>query len=121
MAAHRPAKPAPNTTMRAMVFSALRASLLAACDHAGRRRKPFQSPDPLLQPPAKFRRPVLEAAVDAEIMGPVMGDIGIELRLPADGDQVGVAVLQDGLGLLGLQDDADRHGGDVGLLPDALG
>ena len=43
------------------------------------------------EPPAIFGRPVLEFAVDAEIMGPVMGDVGIELGLPADRDQVGVA------------------------------
>ena len=35
-------------------------------------------------------------------------------RLPADRDQVGVAVLQDLLGLRPVEDQADRHGRDVG-------
>ena len=75
----------------------------------GRRGKPFHGPDALLQPPAIFRRPILEFAVDAEIMGPVMGDVGIVLGLPADRDQIGLAFLQDRFRLLGLEDDADRH------------
>ena len=33
-----------------------------------------------------------------------MGDIGIELRLAADRDQIGLPILKDGLGLLRLHD-----------------
>src|SRR4051812_6529671 len=73
---------------------------------AGRAGKPFHRPDPLLQPPAILRRPVLEFAVDAEIMGPVMGDVGIILRLAADRDQIGLALLQHRFRLLGFEDDA---------------
>src|ERR1700704_554805 len=72
-------------------------------DDAGRGRKAFHGPDPLLQPPAIFGRPILELAVDAKIMGPVMGDVGIVLRLPADRDQIGVAFFEHRFGLLGFE------------------
>src|SRR3984957_10330813 len=97
------------------------AALVAMGDDAGRRGKALQGPDPFLKPPAELRRPVLEAPVEAEVVRPMLGDVGIELRLPADRDQVGLLVLQDGLSLLRLQDDADRHGRDVGFLADPLG
>src|SRR5580698_190649 len=90
-------------------------------NHPGRRRKPLQGSDPLLQPPAELRRPILETGVEPEVVLPVQGNVGVELRLPADRDQIGLPVLQDGFGLFRLQDDPDRHGGHPGLLTDALG
>lgn len=57
-----------------------------------------------------FGRPVLEAAVNAEVMRPVMGDVGIELRLPADRDEIGLSVLEDAFSLPRFENDADRHG-----------
>src|SRR5258708_22520889 len=88
--------------------------------YAGRRRKAFQRPDALFEPPAIFGRPVFKTRVDAEIVRPMVGDVGIELRLAADRDEIGLPVLQDRLGLLRLENDADRHGRDIGLVADAL-
>src|ERR1700760_4429231 len=82
-----------------------RATSAVTRDLSGRRCKSLQRSDPLLQPPAIFRRPVLEARVDAEVVGPVVGDVGIELRLAADRDQIGLAVAQNGFGLLRFEDD----------------
>ena len=64
-------------------------------DDPGRRGEPFDGSNSLLEPPAEFGSPILELPVDAEIMGPVLGDVGIELGLPADRDEVGLPVLQD--------------------------
>ncbi len=55
-----------------------------------RRGEPFHGSDALFEPPAIFPRPVLEFSVDPEIMGPVMGDVGVELGLPPDRDQIGL-------------------------------
>ena len=74
--------------------------LPASCiwlDDAGRRRKTFDGSNALLEPPAEFGRPVLELLVDAEIMRPMLRDVGIELGLPADRNQIGLPVLQDRL------------------------
>src|ERR1700722_19710903 len=90
-------------------------------DDAGRRGKAFDGANALLEPPAKFGGPVLELAVETEIVGPVLRDIGIELGLPADRDEVGLAILQDGFGLLSFQNDADRHRRDARLLADPFG
>src|ERR1700675_3463608 len=90
--------------------------LPASCiwlDDAGRRRKTFDGSNALLEPPAEFGRPVLEFAVEAEIVRPVLRDVGIELRLSADRDQVGLLVLQDGFRLLRFENDADRHRRDA--------
>src|SRR6202035_5188318 len=87
-------------------------------DDAGRRGEAFDGANALLEPPAIFGGPVLEFAVETEIVGPVLCDIGIELGLPADGDEVGLTILQDGFGLLGFQNDADRHRRDARLLAD---
>ena len=78
--------------------------LFASLDDPRRRREPFDGANSLLEPPSKFGIPVLELAVDAEIMRPVLRDIGIELGLPADRDQVGLSFLQDGFGLLALRE-----------------
>jgi hypothetical protein len=43
----------------------------------------------------------------------MMCDIGIELRLAANRDKIGLPVLKDGLGLLRLENYADAHRGDV--------
>src|SRR3954469_13868177 len=94
--------------------------LRAARDGADRRGKTFQGSDPLLEPPAEFRRPILEARVDAEFVRKMVSDIGIELRLAADRDEIGLPFLQDGFGLLRLQNDADGHGRDIGLFANAL-
>src|SRR6266568_3446406 len=71
-------------------------------DDPGRCGEPFDGANSLFEPPAIFGRPVLEPAVKSEIMGPVLRDVGIELRLPADGDEVGLPLLQDRFGLLGF-------------------
>src|SRR5262245_27513886 len=51
--------------------------LRAACDGACRRREAFHGFDAFLKPPAILRRPVLDAAVDAEIVRPMMRNVGI--------------------------------------------
>src|SRR5216684_3305914 len=61
-------------------------------DDAGRRGEAFNGSNSLLEPPAEFGSPILELPVDAEIVGPVLCDIGIELGLPTDGDEVGLPV-----------------------------
>ena len=54
-------------------------------------------------------------------MGPVLRDIGIELRLPADGDEIGLPILQDCLSLLRFENDANRHRCYAHLLADPFG
>src|ERR1700736_4280645 len=90
-------------------------------DDTGRRRKTFDGSNALFEPPAEFGRPVLEFPVEAEIMRPMLRDVGIELRLPADGDQVGLSVLQDGFRLLRFENDTDRHRRDADLVADPFG
>src|SRR5450755_3709502 len=90
-------------------------------DDAGRRGESFDGSNSLLEPPSKFGSPILELPVDAEIMGPVLGDIGIELGLPADRDEVGLAILQDGFGLLCLENNANRHRRDAHVVTDPFG
>src|SRR5450631_2192348 len=90
-------------------------------DDPGRRGEAFHGSNPLLEPPSEFRRPILELPVDAEIMGPVLRDIGIELGLPADGDEIGMAILEDGFRLLCLENDANRHRRDADVLADPFG
>src|SRR5947208_644663 len=87
-------------------------------DDAGRCRNASHGPDSLLYPPAIFGRPILELAIEPEIMGPVMGDVGIELGLPADRDQVGLAIPEDRFGLLRFENDADRHRGNADFVAD---
>src|SRR6476660_1258736 len=89
-------------------------------DDPGRRGEPFYGSNSLLEPPSIFGSPILELSVDAEIMGPVLRDIGIELGLPADCDQIGLPVLQDCLCLLRFENDANRHRGDARFLADPL-
>src|SRR5258708_6321753 len=89
-------------------------------DDPGRRGKSFDGSNALLEPPAIFGRPVFEFAVEAEIMGPVMGDVRIELGLPADRDEIGLPVRQNCFGLLGFENDADRHRCDADFVLDPL-
>src|SRR5471030_1264602 len=95
--------------------------LRLSLDDPGRCGAAFDGSNSLLQPPSIFGSPLLELPVDAEIMGPVLGDIGIELGLPADRDEVGLPILKDGLSLLRLENDADRHRGDAHLLANPCG
>jgi hypothetical protein len=78
----------------------------------GRCSERFNGPNPLLEPPSIFGSPILEAPVDAEIMGPVLCDIGFELRVLADGNKVGLLIRQDRFSLLrfcsNLQSSAPR-------------
>src|ERR1700730_9742513 len=90
-------------------------------DNAGRRGKAFQRSDSLLEPPTKFGRPLLETAVDAEIVRPVLGNIWIELGLTTDCDEIGLLVLKYGLGLLRFENDADGHSGNISFLANPLG
>jgi hypothetical protein len=48
-------------------------------DDPGRCGEPFNGSNSFLKPPSIFGSPILELAVDAEIMVPVLCDIGIEL------------------------------------------
>src|SRR6516162_2639967 len=93
---------------------------LARYDRPCWRGKAFHRFDPLLEPPAILRCPVLEATVDAEIVRPMVGDVGIELRLAANRDEIGLGPLKNGLRLLRLKDDADGHRGNVRFLADPL-
>jgi hypothetical protein len=90
-------------------------------DDPGRCGESFNGSNPFLEPPSKFGSPVLELAVDAEIMGPVLCDIGIELRLPTDSDEVGLAILQDCFRLLCLENNANRHRRNAHVLADPFG
>src|SRR5450759_1431766 len=90
-------------------------------DDPGRCGEPFNGSNSLLEPPSIFGSPVLELPVDAEIMGPVLCDIGIELGLPADSDEVGLPILQDCFSLLRFENDANRHRCYVDVLADPFG
>src|ERR1700674_1546006 len=84
------------------------------------RGEAFHRFDPLLKPPAILRCPVLEATVNAEIVRPMVGDVGIVLRLAANRDEIGLVSFKNGLRLPRLENDADSHGGDVRFLADPL-
>src|SRR5579859_690960 len=75
-----------------------------------------------LEPPAGLHRPALEIGglADQRALG-MERPVGVVERLAADGDEIGLSALQHRLGLPGLEDEADRHGLDAGLAPDALG
>ena len=90
-------------------------------DDPGWRGEPFNGSNSFLKPPSIFGSPILELPVDAEIMGPVLRDIGIELRLPTDSDEVGLSILQDCFSLLRFENDADRHRRDAHFLADPFG
>src|SRR5690242_5232904 len=87
---------------------------------AGRRSEAFHRSDPLLKPPAILRRPLLEAVVNSEIVRPMVGNVGVVLRLAANRDEIGLACFKDCLRLLGLENNADGHRGDIRLLADPL-
>ena len=90
-------------------------------DDPGRCGERFNGSGSLLEPPSIFGGPILELPIDTEIVGPVLGDIGIELGLPTDGDEIGLPILQDCLSLLRFEDDADRHRCYARLLADPFG
>ena len=54
-------------------------------------------------------------------MGPVLCDIGIELRLPTDSDEVGLPILQDCFSLPCFENDANRHLRYARVLADPFG
>src|ERR1700722_13216810 len=91
------------------------------CHDSSRRGEAVHRSDPLLKPPAMLWYPVFEATVDTEFVRPMMRDIGVELRLAANRDKIGLPVLKDGFGLLSLENDADGHGGDIRLFANTLG
>src|ERR1035437_1081327 len=95
--------------------------LCMSLDDPGRCREPFNGSNSLLEPPSIFGSPILEPPVDAEIMGPVLCDIGIELRLPTDSDEVGLPILQDCLSLPCFENDANRHRRYARVLADPFG
>src|ERR1700686_77898 len=95
--------------------------LFMSLDDPCRCGEPFNGPNPLLEPPTIFGGPILELPVDAEIMGPVLCDIGVELRLPADRDEVGLLILQDCFSLLRFENDANRHRCYAHVLADPFG
>ncbi len=53
-------------------------------------------------------------------MRPVMGDVRIELGLPADRDEIGLLVLKDCFRLLCFENDANRHRCNADFLADPL-
>ena len=63
--------------------------LSAPRDHARRRRKTIQRPDPLFQPPAVFGRPVFKAGVDAVIYGRDVTRPGRDRALVVAGGRIG--------------------------------
>src|SRR6266436_1979012 len=69
----------------------------------------------LVEPPAVLGRPHLEVGVAAQLLCRMQRPERIVERLAADGDQVGIARLQDRLGLRPVEDQADRHGRNAGL------
>ena len=90
-------------------------------DDPGRCGEPFNGSGSLLEPPSIFGGPILELSIDTEIVGPVLCDIGIELRLPTDSDEIGLPILQDCFSLLRFENDADRHRCNAHLLADPFG
>ncbi len=53
--------------------------------------------------------------VDVELLGGVDRPVGIPNQFAGERDEVGLAVAEDGLGLMGVGDQADGHGHDMGL------
>ena len=77
----------------------------------------------VLQPPAVLHGPIVHGVEglspqrDLRHLRPAR----IDQRLARDGDQVGLALLQDGLGEVRIDDEPDRHRHDAGLPAHALG
>src|ERR1700730_17692187 len=94
--------------------------LLARYDGTRWRGEAFPRFDPLLKHQAILRCPLREATVNAEIVRPKVGDVGIVLRLAANRDEIGLIPLENGLRLLRLENDADSHRGNVRFLADPL-
>src|SRR5450759_2101884 len=95
--------------------------LCMSLDDAGRCGEPFNGSNSLLEPPSIFGRPIFEPPVYAEIVGPVLCDIGVELRLPTNSDEVRLPILQDRFSLLGFENDANRHRRNAYVLADPFG
>ena len=73
---------------------------------------------PALQPPTVLRRPGAVVPVG----GPgAQGPIGVLQGFAPDGDESGLLLSEDNLGLRGLDDQAHGDGGDADLLPDGVG
>ena len=51
----------------------------------------------------------------------VQRPVRIEQRLATDRDQIGLALFENGLGLVGMHDQPDRHGPDLDFAADGLG
>jgi hypothetical protein len=62
-----------------------------------------------------LRRNDTERRIDSELLCRVHRPVWIVDELAADGDEVGFPVLKDGLGLIAVNDEIDRHGHDVHL------
>src|SRR5207247_528029 len=67
------------------------------------------------QPIAELRRNVAEWTLHAELERGVHRPIGIVEDFPPHRDQIGLPVTQDLLGLVAMDDEADRHRHDVGM------
>ena len=72
-----------------------------------------------MQPYAVRLRPLRKLRIFGQHLPRVMRPVGVEQRLSADRDQVGIPVLKDGLGLGRLHDEADGLHGDVRFAADA--
>ena len=96
-------------------------SLCMSLDDPGRCGEPFNGPDSLFKPPSIFGSPILELLIDAEIVSPVLRDIGIELRLSTDSNEVGLLILQDCFSLLCFKNDADGHRRYTDVVADPFG
>src|SRR3712207_216877 len=67
----------------------------------------FQKAFTTRKPPAVLLRPLREFGIDAERERGVVRPVGIEERLAAERDEVGLAGLQHAFGLLRREDEAD--------------
>src|SRR5665647_1220381 len=93
---------------------------LRASETAGRAVELAQAGLAALQPPAILLGPGFEhlLAMRAERELGMLRPVRIEQRLAPDRHQIGAALRQKVLGLLRMQDQADRDGGDPGGLSD---
>src|SRR5436190_10938042 len=72
------------------------------------------------EPVAELRRHVAERAFLAELERGIHRPVRVVEDFAAHGDQVGLLVAQDLLGLVAVDDETDRHGHDVGMGFDIL-
>src|SRR5581483_2816226 len=73
------------------------------------------------EPPSVLHRPALHLRIGAERLRRVVRPVRVIERLARDGDEVRAPGAQRLLGLLGAEDQADRHRLHAGLLAYALG